>query len=222
MRGKGQPVLGETTPLDANTTASSGQPPSFCSTASPAAARRRSICRPSSTRFEQGKGAIVLVPEISLTPQTVERFEARFLGRADRSPSCTAISATASGTTSGTAFTQGSARIVIGARSAVFAPVEELGLIVVDEEHEPTYKQEEAPRYHARDVAVMRGQMEGARSCSAPRRRRSRPSTMPQRQIRALRIAGPGGRPEDAASCASWICARRSAKGKCITSFRGS
>ena len=53
----------------------------------------------------------------------------------------------------------GRARIVIGARSAIFAPVEPLGLIIVDEEHEQTYKQEEAPRYHARDVAVMRGQM---------------------------------------------------------------
>jgi len=57
---------------------------------------------------------------------------------------------------------QGRARIVIGARSAIFAPVDPLGLIIVDEEHEHTYKQEESPRYHARDVAIMRGQMEGA------------------------------------------------------------
>src|ERR1700685_2807142 len=57
---------------------------------------------------------------------------------------------------------QGRARIVIGARSAIFAPVEPLGLVIVDEEHESTYKQEESPRYHARDVAVMRGQIENA------------------------------------------------------------
>src|SRR5262249_18231137 len=57
---------------------------------------------------------------------------------------------------------QGRARIVIGARSAIFAPVDPLGLIIVDEEHEHTYKQEEAPRYHAGDVAIVRGQMEGA------------------------------------------------------------
>ena len=57
---------------------------------------------------------------------------------------------------------QGRAKIVIGARSAVFAPVDPLGLVIVDEEHEHSYKQEEAPRYHARDVAVVRGRMEGA------------------------------------------------------------
>ncbi|MFH0953070.1 MAG: primosomal protein N' [Verrucomicrobiota bacterium] len=105
----------------------------------------------------QGKGAIVLVPEISLTPQTLERFRGRFgegiavlhssLGEGERHDEWHRIH-------------EGKAQIVIGARSALFAPVKNLGLIVVDEEHEPSYKQEEAPRYNARDVAVMRGRME--------------------------------------------------------------
>jgi primosomal protein N' (replication factor Y) (superfamily II helicase) len=114
--------------------------------------------------LEQGKGAIVLVPEISLTPQTVERFKARF----SSGPLKTLVAVLHSHLSAGERhdewhkIRQGRARIVIGARSAIFAPVEPLGLIVVDEEHEHTYKQEEAPRYHARDVAVVRGQWEGA------------------------------------------------------------
>jgi len=112
----------------------------------------------------QGKGAIVLVPEISLTPQTVERFKARF----SSGPQQTLVAVLHSHLSAGERhdewhkIRQGRARIVIGARSAIFAPVEPLGLIVVDEEHEHSYKQEEAPRYHARDVAIMRGQMENA------------------------------------------------------------
>jgi len=104
------------------------------------------------------RGAIVLVPEISLTPQTVERFVSRFGER---------IAVLHSHLSEGERHDEwhrvrdGRAPIVIGARSAVFAPVRNLGLIVVDEEHEPSYKQEEAPRYHARDLAVMRGAMEG-------------------------------------------------------------
>ncbi len=114
--------------------------------------------------LEQGKGAIVLVPEISLTPQTVERFKARFsTGRHQ-----TLVAVLHSHLSAGERhdewhkIRQGRARIAIGARSAIFAPVDLLGLIIVDEEHEHTYKQEEAPRYHARDVAIVRGQMEGA------------------------------------------------------------
>ena len=112
----------------------------------------------------QGKGAIVLVPEISLTPQTVERFKARFSSGKLQ----TLVAVLHSHLSAGERhdewhkIRQGRARIVIGARSAIFAPVEPLGLIIVDEEHESTYKQEESPRYHARDVAVMRGQMEKA------------------------------------------------------------
>ncbi|HXS68228.1 MAG TPA: primosomal protein N', partial [Candidatus Polarisedimenticolia bacterium] len=114
--------------------------------------------------LEQGKGAIVLVPEISLTPQTVERFKARFSSGNLQ----TLVAVLHSHLSAGERhdewhkIRQGRARIVIGARSAIFAPVDPLGLIIVDEEHEHTYKQEESPRYHARDVAIMRGQMEGA------------------------------------------------------------
>jgi primosomal protein N' (replication factor Y) len=114
--------------------------------------------------LEQGRGAIVLVPEISLTPQTVERFKARFSSGKLQ----TLVAVLHSHLSAGERhdewhkIRQGRARIVIGARSAIFAPVEPLGLIIVDEEHEHTYKQEEAPRYHARDVAIMRGQMENA------------------------------------------------------------
>ena len=114
--------------------------------------------------LEQGKGAIVLVPEIALTPQTVERFKARFSSGKLQ----TLVAVLHSHLSSGERhdewhkIRQGRARIVIGARSAIFAPIDPLGLIIVDEEHEHTYKQEESPRYHARDVAIMRGQMEGA------------------------------------------------------------
>jgi primosomal protein N' (replication factor Y) len=114
--------------------------------------------------LEQGKGAIVLVPEISLTPQTVERFKARFSSGSTQ----TLVAVLHSHLSAGERhdewhkIRQGRARIVIGARSAIFAPVDPLGLIIVDEEHENSYKQEESPRYHARDVAIMRGQMEGA------------------------------------------------------------
>ena len=114
--------------------------------------------------LEQGKGAIVLVPEISLTPQTVERFKSRF----SSGPLKTLVAVLHSHLSSGERhdewhkIRQGRARIVIGARSAIFAPVDPLGLIIVDEEHEHTYKQEETPRYHARDVAIVRGRMEEA------------------------------------------------------------
>jgi primosomal protein N' (replication factor Y) len=105
----------------------------------------------------QDRGAIVLVPEIALTPQTVQRFAGRFGGR---------VAVLHSALSDGERHDEwhrirrGEARVVVGPRSAVFAPVARLGLIVVDEEHEPSYKQDEAPRYHARDVAVMRGRIE--------------------------------------------------------------
>jgi primosomal protein N' (replication factor Y) (superfamily II helicase) len=109
--------------------------------------------------LERGLGAIVLVPEIGLTPQAVGRFRARFgeriailhsaLGDAERRDERVRIAA-------------GEARVVIGARSAVFAPLRGLGLICIDEEHDASYKQESDPRYDARTVAAKRASLEGA------------------------------------------------------------
>ena len=110
--------------------------------------------------LERGQSAIMLVPEISLTPQTVERFKSRFAATHHE------VAVLHSHLSEGERHDEwhkirdGRARIVIGARSAIFAPCSNLGLIVVDEEHENTYKQEETPRYHGRDVAVLRASME--------------------------------------------------------------
>jgi primosomal protein N' (replication factor Y) (superfamily II helicase) len=101
----------------------------------------------------QGRGAIVLVPEIALTPQTVARFRAEFGD---------VVAVLHSALSDGERFDawralrEGTRRIAIGARSAIFAPVPDLGAIIVDEEHEASYKQSEAPRYHARELAVVR------------------------------------------------------------------
>jgi len=105
----------------------------------------------------RGREAIVLVPEISLTPQTIRRFRRRFaqvavlhshMSDAERHRHWQSIAS-------------GGVQVVVGARSAVFAPTRRLGLLVIDEEHESSFKQETTPRYHARDVAVKRAQMEG-------------------------------------------------------------
>ena len=109
--------------------------------------------------LSQGRGAIVLVPEISLTPQTVARFRARFGDQ---------VAVLHSALSVGERFDawrqlrSGRRRIAVGARSALFAPVSDLGVIVVDEEHDGSYKQSEAPRYQARDMAVVRSAQEGA------------------------------------------------------------
>jgi primosomal protein N' (replication factor Y) (superfamily II helicase) len=111
--------------------------------------------------IDAGKTVLVLVPEISLTPQTVRRFKARFAAMQDQ------VAVLHSNLSQGERFDEwhrirkGLARIVIGARSAVFAPLPDLGLILVDEEHENTYKQDSVPRYHGRDVAVLRAAFEG-------------------------------------------------------------
>lgn len=103
------------------------------------------------------QGVIMLVPEISLTPQTIERFRGRFHGL---------IAVLHHRLSHGERFDEwnrlfrGEAKIVIGARSAIFSPLPAVGLIIVDEEHEGSYKQtESAPAYHARDIAVMRGKL---------------------------------------------------------------
>ena len=114
------------------------------------------------TALSLRRRALVLVPEIALTPQLVGRFRSRFHGRG------AAIAVLHSGLSDGErydswrAIARGDADIVIGARSAVFAPVSDLGILVVDEEHEGSYKQGEGFRYNARDLALLRGQMAGA------------------------------------------------------------
>jgi primosomal protein N' (replication factor Y) (superfamily II helicase) len=108
--------------------------------------------------LQKGRAAIILLPEIALTAQTVQRFKDRFekiavmhsgLNAAQRNSQWQIIKS-------------GQADVVIGARSAVFAPLAKLGMIVVDEEHESSYKQDTAPRYNGRDVAIKRAQMAGA------------------------------------------------------------
>lgn len=109
--------------------------------------------------LEEGKTAIVLVPEIALTPQTVDRFRAVFGDQ---------IAVLHSALSDGErydewlALREGRKRIAVGARSAIFAPLRNLGAIVLDEEHESSYKQGETPRYHAREVAIVRARNEGA------------------------------------------------------------
>lgn len=112
--------------------------------------------------LQEGKQALVLVPEISLTPQTVDRFRKRF--EHDGVKLAVLHSHLSSGERHDQwqRIRQGEASIVIGVRSAIFAPLTNTGVIIVDEEHEQSFKQEDAPRYHARDLAVLRGGKEGA------------------------------------------------------------
>ena len=107
---------------------------------------------------QPNSSAIVLVPEIALTPQTVSRFTARF----DRVAVMHSALTSAQRHEQWRRITAGEAQIVIGARSAIFAPLPEIGIIIVDEEHDSSYKQDQLPRYHARDVAVKRGHQLGA------------------------------------------------------------
>jgi primosomal protein N' (replication factor Y) (superfamily II helicase) len=108
--------------------------------------------------LEKGKEAIVLVPEIALTPQMVKRFKGRFGDE---------VAVMHSGLSTGEKYDEWrkiqrkEVKVVVGARSAIFAPFENLGIIIIDEEHETSYKQEENPRYHARDVAIRRAKKYG-------------------------------------------------------------
>lgn len=105
--------------------------------------------------LDENMGALMLVPEIALTPQMVYRFKSRFGDK---------VAVLHSGLSEGEKYDEwrkinnGEASVVVGARSSVFAPLEKIGLIIIDEEHETSYKQEENPRYHARDIAIWRGQ----------------------------------------------------------------
>ncbi|MFT8469365.1 primosomal protein N' [Oenococcus sp.] len=107
----------------------------------------------------KGRSAILLVPEIALTPQMIRRVKARFSD---------AVALIHSGLSDGQRLDQweeirqGQIKIVIGTRSAIFAPLDNIGLIIIDEEHESNYKQEDNPRYHARDVALWRARFHGA------------------------------------------------------------
>lgn len=109
--------------------------------------------------LKKGQEAIMLVPEIALTPQMVTRFKARFGDL---------VAIMHSGLSNGEKYDEWrkihrqEVKVVVGARSAVFAPFSNIGIIIIDEEHETTYKQEETPRYHTRDVAIYRGERHGA------------------------------------------------------------
>lgn len=109
--------------------------------------------------IKNGKEALVLVPEISLTPQLVKRFRSRFGNQ---------VAVIHSALSDGERFdawrmaSRGEVKVVIGARSAIFAPLNNIGIIVVDEEHETSYKQEEAPAYNARDLSLVLGTMTGS------------------------------------------------------------
>ena len=107
----------------------------------------------------RGQSAIVLVPEIALTPQTVDRFRAVF---GDQVAVLHSALSDGERYDAWLALQRGERRLAVGARSAIFAPLANLGAIVVDEEHESSYKQGEAPRYHARETAIVRARQEGA------------------------------------------------------------
>jgi hypothetical protein len=136
---------------------------------SPAQARPRCICAWRLGCWSRAGRSSFLVPEIALTPAVASAFREAFGDQ---------VAVQHSGLSDGERYDQwhrirrGEVSIVVGTRSAVFAPLTHLGLIIVDEEHDTSFKQEETPRYHGRDVAVMRGKQEAAWWCLGPPRRR--------------------------------------------------
>ena len=146
----------------------------------------------SEAALERGRGVIALVPEIALTPQTLARFRARLGER---------VALLHSRLTAGERrdewrrLRSGEARVAVGPRSAMFAPIDGLGLVIVDEEHEPSYKQEGDPRYDARDVAAPPG-VRGRRGAGG---RLGDPAARELGRARAPRAAAPGRRPGAAA-----------------------
>jgi len=151
--------------------------------------------------LDQGREAIVLVPEISLTPQMVERFKGRFGSE---------VAVLHSRLSNGERYDEWrkialkQVRVVIGARSAIFAPFTSLGLIIIDEEHETSYKQEDSPKYHAREVAIERAIRHQAAvvlgSATPSLESYYRASEPDDRSGSAGRPAGPGGSPFDGAN----------------------
>ena len=111
--------------------------------------------------LSNGGGVLFLVPEVALAPQTVSRLRNRFTVQKENVVVWHSHLSDGERLDAWKAVTSGNAKIVVGARSAIFAPVQNLKLIIIDEEHEPAYKQEESPRYHGRDVAVYRAMLNG-------------------------------------------------------------
>ena len=130
-----------------------------CCTASPDPARRRSTSRRCGATLDAGRTTILLVPEIGLTPAMAAQLHHAFGSEVALLHS--ALTPEERGE-QWHRIRKGEARVVVGTRSAIFAPVANLGLVIVDEEHDSSYKQESTPRYHGRDVAVMRAKLANA------------------------------------------------------------
>ena len=129
---------------------------------------QRVLAEPDPRNPSEPRGAIVLVPEIALTPQTAGRFVARLTQVTQDNPTPTGVEVLHSGLSASarnrawSRLASGESRVAVGARSAVFAPLDRPALIIVDEEHDSSYKQDQLPRYNARDVAIKRAQSDGA------------------------------------------------------------